>query len=123
MLKKCLAGYTQNANDCVNSVIWKFAPKVKYHGLVVVKTATAIATSMFNDGAVCLGHILEKLGVDVHTFTKDFFERKDATRIICAQRQSVHASKEYRRRRRFQRLGKDEEDAQREGCPYMTGAH
>ena len=30
LLRKCLVGYTQSSNECVNSVIWKLSPKVKH---------------------------------------------------------------------------------------------
>lgn len=123
LLKKCLDGYTQNANESVNSVIWKFCPKVKHHGLTVVNTATAVAVCIFNDGTTSLGEILKELQIEVGVFSRNFFEQKDAARIITAQRQSLHASKEYRRRRRMRRLGREEEDAEREGFPYLAGGH
>ena len=28
LLQKCLAGFIQNANECLNSIMWKFCPKV-----------------------------------------------------------------------------------------------
>lgn len=88
-----------------------------------MRTATAIAVSMFNDGASSLGLILEELGLEVHTFAKDLFKRTDFTRIITAQRQSLHATNENRRRMRLHSLGRDEQDAEREGFPYLAGAH
>ena len=56
-------------------------------------------------------------------FVKNFFKDKDAARIITAQKQAVHASNEERRRSRLRRIGREEEDAEREGFPYMRGGH
>ena len=56
-------------------------------------------------------------------FVKNCFKDKDAARIITAQKQAVHASKEERRRRRLRRIGREDEDAEREGFPYMLRGH
>ena len=86
LLKKCLDCYTQNANECLNGVIWKLCPKTKHHGLTVVNIATAIAVSVFNDGAASLGEILKELDLDVGVHAWEFFEAKDAARIITAHK-------------------------------------
>ena len=54
---------------------------------------------------------------------KNCFKDKDAAHIITAQKQAVHASKEERRRRRLRRIGREDEDAEREGFPYMLRGH
>ncbi|KAL8594193.1 hypothetical protein ACOMHN_030087 [Nucella lapillus] len=66
----------------------------------------AIAVCVFNDGANTLGHILEKLGLSVGLFTERFLHGKDTSRILTAQRRAHMATKEYRRRKRLQRLGR-----------------
>ena len=123
LLEKCLEGYTQNANESINSVIWKYSPKTKNNGLTVVNTAVAIAVCVFNDGANTLGHILEKLGLSVGVFTERFLHDKDTIRIVKAQCKATMATKEYRRRKRLQRLGREEELAEQEGFPYQAGSY
>lgn len=45
-------------------------------------------------------------------------------RIMTAQRQSLHATKQYRRRRRRRkRFGKDGQDVKTEGFPYLERGH
>ena len=63
--------------------------------------------------------------MEVGAFARDFFIAEDVARIVISQRQARHASKEYRRRRRRRRgrLGREEEDAEREGVTYSTGGH
>lgn len=43
LLEKCLEGYTQNANESLNALIWKYCPKVGNHGLITVNICVAIA--------------------------------------------------------------------------------
>ena len=32
LLEKCVHGYTQNANECLHSTVWKFCPKELFLG-------------------------------------------------------------------------------------------
>ena len=52
-----------------------------------------------------------------------FFEDKDVFRIITADRQAQLATKESRKRGRLKRLGNDEDQARREGFPYLAGGY
>eukprot|EP00745_Piridium_sociabile_P043372 TRINITY_DN88658_c0_g1_i4.p1 TRINITY_DN88658_c0_g1~~TRINITY_DN88658_c0_g1_i4.p1 ORF type:complete len:192 (-),score=30.36 TRINITY_DN88658_c0_g1_i4:167-742(-) len=54
LLRKCVDGYTQNANESLNCVIWKYCPKTKNNGLTTVNIAISIAVCLFNDGASTL---------------------------------------------------------------------
>ena len=47
---KCLRDYTQNANERINNLIWKFCPKTKHHGKTTAETAVALAECIYNDG-------------------------------------------------------------------------
>ena len=38
LLEKCLQGYTQNANESLDSVEWKFCPKTIFLGKATVDT-------------------------------------------------------------------------------------
>ena len=105
--------------------MWKFCPKVKHHGVKVVNTATAIAVCVFNDGTTALDSGGNSAGTgDLHfCVCEKMFKDKDIAWIIMTQKQAVHASKEEGRRRRLRRIGGKEEDAEREGFPYMWGGH
>lgn len=72
LLRKCVEGYTQNANEALNGVIWKLCPKTGNHGLTTVNTAPGIGVSLFNDGASALGVILKKTGLACWGFHKRF---------------------------------------------------
>ncbi|GFW36693.1 uncharacterized protein TNCV_1956931 [Trichonephila clavipes] len=63
LLKKCLGGKTQNSNESLNSLIWKFCPKTIGSSLQIAEIAANLATSVFNDGNQILITILEKFGL------------------------------------------------------------
>ena len=123
LLKKCEHGYTQNANESVNNLVWKYCPREKHHGLTTVETSVAIAVCIFSDGCNRLGQILEAMGINAGEFATTFFAAKDTFRVVTAQRQVQMAAKESRQRRRLRRLGRDEEQAEAEGLPYLAGGH
>ena len=50
LLKKCKDGYTQNANESLHSIVWRFCPKVLYLGKEAVDVACALAVCCWNDG-------------------------------------------------------------------------
>ncbi|KAL8585781.1 hypothetical protein ACOMHN_037344 [Nucella lapillus] len=91
--------------------------------MTVINTAVAVAVCVFNDGANTLGHIVEKLGLSVGLFTERFLHAKDTSCILTAQCRAPMATKEYRRRKRLQRLGREEELAELEGFPYQAGCY
>ena len=123
LLSKCLDGYTQNANECVNSVVWKYCPKKKYHGVTVVKVAAAMAVSVFNDGAQSHLDIMIAMELSVGKFASDFCEQKDSRRIKNAKKQAKDASHEARIAKRRKRKAVDEEQAELEGQPYVAGGY
>ncbi|KAL8615364.1 hypothetical protein ACOMHN_023083 [Nucella lapillus] len=61
--------------------------------------------------------------IEAGDFAKTFFAHKDTYRILTSQTRAQLATKESRRRRRLQRLGRDEEGAEREGFPYVAGGY
>lgn len=123
LLGKCLDGYTQNANECVNSVVWKYCPKKKNHGVTVVKIAAAMAVSVFNDGAQALLDIMRAMELRVGKFASDYGDQKDSRRIKNAKRQAKDASHEARIAKRRKRKTFDEEQAELEGQPYVAGGY
>ncbi|GFX91771.1 uncharacterized protein TNCV_3529701 [Trichonephila clavipes] len=66
LLKKCLGGKTQNPNESLNSLIWKFCPKTIGSRLHIAEIAANLETSIFNDGNQILITILEKFGLKIN---------------------------------------------------------
>ena len=63
------------------------------------------------------------MGINAGEFATTFFAAKDTFRVVTAQRRAQMATKESRKRRRLRRLGRDEEQAEAEGFPYLAGGH
>ena len=120
LLRKCLEGYNQNANESTNDLIRKCCPQKKNHGLVTASTALAMAVGEFNDGSVTFTGIMRDLEQNVGEFAVERFEDKDIRRIQNTQRRAQHATHEARRARRLPRLARDEQQVEREGFPYHT---
>ena len=62
LLEKCVDGYTQNANEALHNIVWQFSPKDKFIHKVGVDMACALAVCIFNDGALSLHAIAQRLG-------------------------------------------------------------
>ena len=54
LLARRLPGFTQNANESVNSLVWIRCPKHKWHERKRIKLATASATLHFSAGATAI---------------------------------------------------------------------
>jgi len=50
LLSRCLGGFTQNANESLNAVVWSIAPKAISSGKSVVDIAINIAVITYNSG-------------------------------------------------------------------------
>lgn len=99
LLERCNDGMTQNASECLHSVIWDQAPKTKHASLHSVQRAVAEAISRFNQGVTKSSTtIAEKLGYSagshavhrslekdrrrLHMSNKDHTSRNAATRKL-----------------------------------------
>ena len=89
--------------------------------MTIVNTAVALAVSVFNGGAKSYASVKRKCGLEMGPFALKCFENIDCERIKSAQRQAKAASHEARLSRRRGRKSRDEEQAEREGFPYLAG--
>ena len=88
LLKKCLHGFTQNNNECLNDLIWKILPKDVYVGSKIFNIGVASAIMSFTSGAKELCKVMEKLGMTPGPFTQVFCQLKDRNRIDNMNRKS-----------------------------------
>ena len=82
LLEKCTGGYTQNANEALHSLIWRFCPKELFQGRVGVDIACALAVCSFNDGMSSLSSLASRLQVNPTSFCTGFLRKKDKTVTI-----------------------------------------
>ncbi|CAN7979344.1 unnamed protein product, partial [Ixodes persulcatus] len=100
LLKKCLHGKTQNANESFNNVVWERAPKNVFLGLETLKIATMDAVLTFNDGSIARADIFRLFGVSPGFFTVQWLRDADRRRLYFANRATQLVTKEARKARR-----------------------
>jgi hypothetical protein len=112
LLKTCLRGATQNANESINSVVWSILPKSKYHGFRSIRGAAAVAALFFNRGRSGLLKFFDKIGISITGELLTAILGKDYKRIEKAstdirQRDSITQNK---RTQRFEKGASIEEE-------------
>ncbi|GFW30676.1 uncharacterized protein TNCV_456131 [Trichonephila clavipes] len=85
LLKKCLGGKTQNPNESLNSLIWKFCPKTIGSRLQIAEIAANLETSVFNDGNQILITISEKFGSKINRNVCVPLAERDNRRIFTSR--------------------------------------
>lgn len=80
LLSRCIGGFTQNRNESLNSIIWRYAPKKTYSGYDSLRIAVAIATIKFNDGGTEIVEVLRDLGLKPHELLLQFVHKEDNQR-------------------------------------------
>ncbi|GFY06948.1 uncharacterized protein TNCV_4090501 [Trichonephila clavipes] len=106
LLKKCLGGKTQNPNESLNSLIWKFCPKTIGSSLQIAEIAANLATSVFNDGNQILITILEKFGLKINRNVCVSLAERDNRRIFTSRQRRLESSFEARRAKKIKRVKK-----------------
>jgi len=85
LLRRCLRGATQNANESINSIVWSILPKAKYHGHRSIRGAAAIASIFFNRGRSGLVKFFDQIGIPITEELLDALLGKDFKRIENAE--------------------------------------
>ncbi|KOC59638.1 hypothetical protein WH47_11068 [Habropoda laboriosa] len=65
LLTRCIGGYTQNANESCNNLIWKIAPKTGFSETEIVEIATYLSVCIFNNGLKPLLSFMAQLDIQV----------------------------------------------------------
>ena len=74
LLKKCLHGKTQNANESFNAMIWNRIPKTRYCGLDKLELAAYDTVAHFNIGRMATIKVFETLNIIPGLYTLEHFE-------------------------------------------------
>lgn len=123
LLNKCLDGKTQNNNEVFNKVVWDFCSKEVYVGRDVVLDAVSLAVCFFNDGAVTISKLFQKLGIGQGQLSKRISFNSDEKRIEKCKRKSTDECKQRRKRLRALKKGFADSKKEEEGNIYQSGAH
>ena len=122
LLEKCIQGYTQNANEALHQLVWKFCPKELFLGKVGIDIACALAVCSFNDGASSLATVATRLELDPSPLSQHFLKKKDLKRIKDSKYKTSEKGKKQRRAARRKRKGFEDKHKEKEGIMYASGA-
>ena len=122
LLKRCLPGLSQNANESVNSLVWNRCPKHRNRGIKSVETAAASAIMQFNIGAEGRHGIMEELEIPAAFYTKAGSRRKNKKRVKQANMRAKKKFKEARQKIRQAKLVEEARLKSMEGVTYESAA-
>ncbi|GFW71507.1 uncharacterized protein TNCV_3460331 [Trichonephila clavipes] len=113
---------TQNPNESLNSLIWKFCPKMIGSSLQIAEIAANLATRVFNDGNQILITFLEKLGLKINRNVCVSLAERDNRRIFTSRQRRLESSFEARRAKKIKKNKEIELFQEQEGISYDPGA-
>ena len=89
LLRRCLGGVTQNANESLHSKVWAKCPKVGFAGLVRVKAAACSAIAEFNEGVEsAVARTYTAMGLASGRHLRASSAKADERRVVQAKRRS-----------------------------------
>ena len=121
-LNRCVEGYTQNAAESFNNLLWHFYPKNTFVGIVPLNISKSFAVIFYNEGYQKLDDLFPKLGLHVYELTAKTLEIRDHSRIYLANRNAQEKQKKIRKASRKRRLGWEDNANELEGTVYQTGS-
>lgn len=121
LLTRCLGGFTQNANESFNSLVWSMAPKTISSGKIVLDTAVYLSVLCFNDGFSGIMQVMQQLGITIGRRCYNFCSEADATRIALSERSLTEEAKVARKDATSSRKDEDAENVCLEGQLYGAG--
>lgn len=121
LLKRCLGGKTQNANESLNALIWTFCPKTTNSARKIVEIAVNSAVANFNDGKKAFISIMKEMGLAVGENSMAYAMEADKMRVMYAEKRMFCNTLEARiaKRREIKKL--NELNKQTEGTIYAPG--
>lgn len=121
LLRRCLKGKTQNANESYNSVLWSICPKKGFAGKNIVEIAAYEAAILYNEGNTARSKVLQHLNMEPGKYFESAMKSFDILRVRHAEKKAKLETLESRRARRKLRLEKEQKDKEEEGVTYAAG--
>jgi hypothetical protein len=119
LLERCVGGYTQNANECLNSMICRIAPKGVFVGRETIEMAVCDAVLVFNEGQKSRLKVLQALAVTPGKYCLKWVNSENRRRTKEAETATLLTSKEARMARSKAAMAAQEE----ENPAYQAGAY
>ena len=81
LLGKCLHGKTQNNNESLNSLVWRYCLKEIFVSRWAVTDAACFAVAIFNEGNNAFLELFKQLGLQTEHFTGKITKNSDFGRL------------------------------------------
>ena len=111
-------GFTQNANESFNSVLWQRCPKHRFH----VRSAMASAVIQYNEGASAALGVLQQMNLPISVHALHSAVKHDQKRIASADQKTSIVAKRKRESDRVEKKRLEEGYMEQEGTIYSSGA-
>lgn len=121
LLQRMQHGKTQNVNECLNSVVWCRAPKSVFVGAARIRAAVSSGVSNFNEGALSLTRLMNKLNLDIFESTVSTLDKTDRKRLNAAEKACQDLEKKKRKLNESENRNKRREIERAEGATYGAG--
>ena len=121
LLLRCVHGFTQNAAESYNNVLWSLCPKGTFVGAVPINVCASLSVIIYNDGYGKLKLILDELGIDFGKYIRDALQKKDDIRLYQSKRKACEEEKKIRKAQRKRRLEEEDRFVEQEGTIYEPG--
>ena len=123
LLKKCVHGKTQNANEALNGLIWSRLPKTVFVGRETIEMGVNSAIIHFNDRHKGILKVLEHFGLKGQIL-KATATNLDNSRIKQMEKKFATAEKKHRKGLRARKKGFFDKMNEKESVDlYQTGAY
>ena len=93
LLKRCLHGKTQNANESFNNILWLKCSKTVFINRQNIELGVNSASFQFNDGAHGISNVLEQFSIKYGIYTNIGSSKKDESSIQWSSTKSSKARK------------------------------
>ena len=121
LLKSCSRAKTQNANESLHNLIWRYCPKGTYVGRKTLETAVALAVCQFTRGATYRSLLCSILGICENAPQKTFSYKKNLKRLKYAEKAASKGQKARRKHLKFRTATKETALQHKEGRTYGAG--
>ena len=108
LLNRCLLGLTQNQNESINNVLWRFCAKITFIGRGKLEMGVCETIGKFNSGAGFSADLIERLCVEPGSNTIDSLKAQDTARTYFAAVKISNKARITRQKLRGQKKRKSE---------------
>ena len=108
LLDRCLLGLTQNQNESINNILWRFCPKITFVGRTKLELGVYQTVGHFNEGAAFQAEVIERSGFQLGSNAEEAMYIQDRTRTYQAAVKVSDKARITRQKHRSERKRKNE---------------